>query len=295
MALERNLELMDDYLAGRLNEAERRAFEDNLNNDPQLKSEFELQQQLVNGVKNARIAELKAMMNNVPVPSVHGTETTTLVSKIALWTVVAGIVATGIYFLVQEDESSVTPEKQTQQQQQSAEQPEPQQEETNTVTPDDNTNSEDEEAPVVSDEKPSSEDKPVKSPSTPKAKKADSVKEPAINVYDPTKETEEELSIQLEESKAPSLSKTPSITVEVAEDKKYDFHYQFANDKLVLYGPFEKNLYEIMEFISDDKRTVFLYYQDKFYFLKDDTEKLKPLGAIQDPALIKKLKDYRRN
>ena len=92
------------------------------------------------------------------------------------------------------------------------------------------------------------------------------------------------------------MSKTPSIAVEVdSENKKYDFHYQFAQDKLVLYGPFEKNLYEIMEFISEDKRTVFLYYQDRFYFLKDDTEKLKPLGAIQDPALIKKLKEYRRN
>lgn len=294
MALERNFELIDDYLAGRLNEAERRAFEDNLNNDPQLKGEFQLQQQLVNGVKNARIAELKAMMNNVPVPSMHGTETTAFASKIALWTVVAGIVATGIYFLVQKDEPVDTTKKETQQQQQPAEQPEAQQSET-TVIPENDTNSEDEEAPVVSDEKPSSEDKPVKSPSTPKTKKADSVKEPAINVYDPTKETEEELSIQLEESKAPSLSKTPSIAVEVAEDKKYDFHYQFAGDKLVLYGPFEKNLYEVMEFISDDKRTVFLYYQDKFYFLKDDTEKLKPLGAIQDPALIKKLKDYRRN
>ena len=63
----------------------------------------------------------------------------------------------------------------------------------------------------------------------------------------------------------------------------------------MLYGPFEQNLYEIMEFIGEEKRTVFLYYQDNFYLLKDDTEKLKPLGVIHDQALIRKLKEYRKN
>ena len=290
MALEKDLELLDNYLAGRLDSTERQAFEHRLKTDPNLKGELEFQQQLVEGVKKARIAELKAMMNNVPVPSVHGTETATVASKIALWTIVAGIVATSVYFFVIKDERS------NQDAGQDARPTEEQQEvkAEETVVPDDSQEPVREEAPVVSGEKASSEEKPLKSPATPK-KKESSSSEPAINVYDPTAETEE-LSIQLEEGKTPTLSKTPSIAVEVdSQNKKYDFHYQFRDNTLTLFGPFEKNLYEIMEFFNDDKRTMFLYYQENFYLLKDDSEKMKPLGLIQDPALIKKLKEYRRN
>jgi hypothetical protein len=104
------------------------------------------------------------------------------------------------------------------------------------------------------------------------------------------------LSAAQEIEKAPVLHTSPSIAVEIdTKNKKYDFHYQFKDGKLFLYGPFENDLYEILEFFSDDKRTMFLFYQENFYLLKDDNEKLKPLGAIQDPSLIKKLKDYRKN
>jgi hypothetical protein len=292
MALEKDFEQLDAYLAGRLNPTERQAFENKLKTDSGLKSEFELQQQLVEGVKKARIAELKAMMNNVPVPALHGTETATVVSQIALWAVVAGIVATGIYFYVQPNEN----EKKTDNTEvvQPTEQKNDVKEEVVT-TPDQQSESLREEAPVVSDEKASSENKPLKSPASPKKKSESVSTEPAIEVYDPTQETEE-LSIQLEEGKTPTLSKTPSIAVEVdTENKKYDFHYQFKDNKLTLFGPFEKNLYEIMEFFNQDKRTMFLYYQGNFYLLKDDSESMKPLGLIQDAALIKKLKEYRKN
>ena len=290
MALEKDLELLDNYLAGRMDSTERQAFEHRLQTDPAMKGEFEFHQQLVEGVKKARVAELKAMMNNVPVPPVQGTETITGASKIALWTVVAGIVATSIYFFITSEESihenpALVAQPTEQQPEKKAAEP---------VVTDGPQEQVREEAPVVSDEKASNEHKALNTPTSPKKKESAST-EPAIDVYDPTSETEE-LSIQLEEGKTPTLSKTPSIAVEVdSQNKKYDFHYQFRDNKLMLYGPFEKNLYEIMEFFNDDKRTMFLYYQENFYVLKNDTEKMKPLGLIQDPALIKKLKEYRRN
>src|SRR5688572_2182382 len=120
MAVERDFELLDDYLAGRLTDKERLAFEDKLGTDPELKNEYELQQQLVNGVKKARVTELKAMLNNVPVPAVHGGETT-LATKVALWTVVVGLVATSVYlYLDQGKEEAVKPETEVKQ---AAEQP----------------------------------------------------------------------------------------------------------------------------------------------------------------------------
>ena len=48
-----------------------------------------------------------------------------------------------------------------------------------------------------------------------------------------------------------------------------------------------------MEFFSDNKRTVFLFYKDSYYLLNEEDEKIKPLAPINDPTLIKKLKDYR--
>jgi hypothetical protein len=292
MALEKDFELLDDYLAGRLNPTERQAFENKLNTDPDLKGEFQLQQQLVEGVKKARVMELKAMMNNVPVPALHGTETATMVSKIALWTAVAGIVATGVLFYLKSDDNTssekngvATPSGQ--QEEVTSEEPTVNSESQNDQTP--------EEAPVVSEEKATDESKPVKSAPAPKKKSESVSNEPAIDVYDPTQESED-LSLELEEGKTPTLSKTPSIAVEVdSENKKYDFHYQFKDNKLTLFGPFEKNVYEILEFFNQEKRTMFLYYQDNFYLLKDDSERMKPLGVIQDPALIKKLREYRKN
>ena len=46
-------------------------------------------------------------------------------------------------------------------------------------------------------------------------------------------------------------------------------------------------------FFSDNKRTVFLYYKDSYYLLNEENETIKPLAPINDPSLLKKLKDYR--
>ena len=48
-----------------------------------------------------------------------------------------------------------------------------------------------------------------------------------------------------------------------------------------------------MEFFSDNKRTMFLYYKDNYYLLNEENETVKPLAPINDAALLKKLKDYR--
>jgi hypothetical protein len=78
-------------------------------------------------------------------------------------------------------------------------------------------------------------------------------------------------------------------------NKKYSFHYQIRDGQIFLYGPFEKGLYEIMEFFSENKRTIFLFHQNNYYLLNDETEKVRPLAPITDPVLIKKLKEYRAN
>jgi hypothetical protein len=299
MAAERDLELLDDYLANRLDEKGKSAFEQKLNTDPDLKNEYDLQQQFVEGIKKARVAELKAIMNNVPIPAGHSTGAA-VAGKIALWAVVIAVVGTGIYFYMDEDGVA---EKATET---STEQPK--------ETPADNDTDADtdvqpesvspqpegkDEAPVVSEEPASSEHKPGQSPKAiRKGKTSDkTAEEPAIDVYDPTKDTAENSSTPPKnEGSTLKENNAPSMEVEVETDnKEYNFHYQFKEGKLILYGPFEQNLYEIMDFFSDDKHTMFLFYNTRYYLLKDEDEKLKALKSIQDPVLLKKLKEYRNN
>jgi hypothetical protein len=293
MAAERDLELLDDYLANRLDGNTRSAFEQKLETDPGLKSELELQQQFINGIKKARVAELKAIMNNVPIPAAQ-TGGTAVAAKVAVWAVVAGIVGTSIYLFLNQPEETlpVTPETKIEQQEKEI-----------PATPSDSSQEvptqPHEVSPVVSEEESSSEQQPAESPkATRKNKKTkeEPAKNPKVDVYDPTKEeiNNEPAQPEANDGSIPAITHD-DVAVEIDSDnKKYTFHYQFKSGKLFLYGPFEKNLYEILEFFSDDnKRTLFLFYKEEYYLLKDDNQRLKPLNAIQDPALVKKLKEYR--
>ncbi len=115
-----------------------------------------------------------------------------------------------------------------------------------------------------------------------------------MDVFDPSEETESPAATpETKTSESSPLSKSSIVVETDNNNKKYNFHYQFKNGKLYLYGTFEKNLYEIMEFFSGNKRTVFLYYKDSYYLLNEENETIKPLAPINDPSLLKKLKDYR--
>lgn len=290
MAAERDLELLDDYLANRLDEQGRRAFEQQLNTDPGLKTEFELQQQFISGIRKARAAELKAMLGNVAIPAPP--KGAAIGTKIALWTAVVGVVGTGLYLYLDKD----------QQKEETTETPIQQPEKDSTVMPQHEAEKPAEQPAEISEEPYSeepvtTEHAPAQSPKAIKKQKAgdaDSTREPAIDVFDPTEEVKENQNTPQQNDEAAKPGNSPSIAVEIdASNKKYNFHYHFRDGKLFLYGPFEKNLYEIMEFFSDDKRTIFLFYKDQYFLLKEDHTKPKPLSAISDPVLLKKLKEYR--
>jgi hypothetical protein len=294
MAAERDLELLDDYLANRLDDQSKSAFEQKLQKDHGLKSEHELQQQFINGIKKARISELKALMNNVPVPAAQPGNS--MATKVALWTVVAGIIGVGIYLYLK-PEQTVTPAEETQVEQPASTLPDTEPE-PEPIQPHEKS----QEASEEPSDKPSSEHTPAPSPKTPvksKTPEGAAVKERKPTVFDPTEDATENKPAAQDEPANNTAAKednnAPSIAVEIDNDnKKYTFHYQFKQGKLFLYGPFEKNLYEIMEFFADgDNRTVFLFYKGQYYLLKEDNEKLKPLKAIDDQALLKKLKEYR--
>lgn len=283
---EREFEMMDDYLSNRLSAEENAAFEKQVQADPQLAQELSTQKSLVEGIRTARAAELKSMLNNIPVSPVNGGSS--VLTKVGTWAVVAGLVVTGVYFYSTREQKEVPAERNI-----SAEQkPETQ--------PPVATLPETETEPVAG---PKEEPAPTTAKPTVKKQKSEPVAESApaqakpMDVYTPEADEVDDATRKFELEQLENIKKsfvTSSIEVETdTMSKKYSFHYTFKNSKLILYGAFEKNLYEILEFIGDQKRTVVLYYKSNYYLL--DIEKTEPtkLNPIHDPKLLKMLKAHR--
>lgn len=286
MAAERDFELLDDYLANRMPAEERAAFEQKIQADPALQQSMAMQQALITSLRQARVAELKAMLNNVPLGSIPGS-TSAVLTKVFVGIGLVAAIGTGIYFLLNDTTSTAPVQEKAVDTAQATVEP---------VSPDEAKAAE---PPVTIEENVT---KKGTSSSTSTKKKAKKTVPPApiadkIKVFDPT----EDLQNESTEPSANDIlaiddintSFEPSITVTVdSTSRRHTFHYKLENDALLLYGPFEKNLFEILEFFSDNKRTAFLYHKKTYYYLKE-TDKTTALTPVQDPALLNKLRQYR--
>lgn len=303
MALEKDLELLDNYVGNRMDAAERTAFEQKLQNDPALLRASNAQQKIVEGIRQARIAELKTMLNNVPVTASYGGETSVLTKTLA-GLLIAGAVGTGIYFYLQHDaagtqQAAVKETPASTEQPAPAPQPDasveiPAAQSEPAVTPHaDETVA----RPAPASKKTAPTRTQKQTPAAADSQQARPAREPKIQAFDPSEEAgnakAEPQDVVVERAEPSSEAKNSSEVVR--NHKKYNFHYQFKEGRLILYGSFEKNLYEIMEFFSDNKRTMFLFYKDNYYLLNEQNEKVKPLVPINDTALLKKLRDSRGN
>ena len=296
MASEKDFDILDEYAGNRLNPEDRAAFEKQLESDAELKNELSLQREIIEGVRTARKAELKKMLNDVPLSSIPSEGMSTAL-KIGLWVVAAGLVTSSVYFYFNREENTIAqPPVANEIKEESTENDvvtEP------AVTAESNQDEQAaQEQPVQP--QPKASEKQADNTPTPKASSTEKVEEQQAvepstrDVFDPSQDAENAEQAAADEN-GPKISTKSSIAVVTEVDKRYNFHYQFRDNKLFLYGSFEKNFYEIMEFFSNNKRTMFLYYKDNYYLLNDADEKVKPLAPINDAALLKKLRDYRGN
>lgn len=290
MASERDLELLDDYISNRLSAEDKAAFEQQLDADPGLKSEYQLQNRIAESIRQARALELKAMLKSVPTSALHGGGSSAAL-KATMWIAAAAIVGTGLYFYLKPEAPAVTPV--------------PQEISQDTTTPSASSEApkDEQQAPVVTDqEQPkTAKQKPAADAQQPSTEPENTdageptAERPAIQAFDPSAETNDSAAPKAEATE--STTKVVRGTIPVQTDnsnRKYNFHYQIKDGMVYLYGPFKKDLYEIMEFFSDNnKRTIFLFHQNNYYLLNEDNTKVKPLTSINDPLLLKKLKEYR--
>jgi hypothetical protein len=306
MADERDLELLDDYLTNRMSEQDRSAFEQKIEADPDLQHEYALQKRLIRGIQDARVAELKSMLNNVSVPA--NATGNALASKIIGGAVIAIIIAAaGYWYFDHQGTKASEPDTLSGKELPLKEEPAIQE-----ARPENKT-AEEQESPAAVDKPAVEADKNQTSAGTEQSKpslarKPDplgapgektaeqkAVDGPVLDVFAPEsqRDTESQPNGQTENQSATAADNSSLIVETDRENRRYTFHYQFREGKLILYGPFEQNLYEIMEFFAGEKRTVFLYYKDQYYLLEEANSQVRPLASITDPALLKKLKEYR--
>ena len=268
-------ELIEDYLTNRLDDGARKAFEHQMQGDPQFQAEVKMQQGIIEGVKSARAAELKAMLSNVPI---SGATSSALTGKIAIATISTVIIGSALYFGLK-----TSPAEQPQ-----VEQP--------TIEESISQNIEPEQAEPKTELVEEVTQEEAKAPKTAPAPKTYSTipASPKIDVVDLTADMED----NKEENAPPSTSAKPQIstsTLEVETDntnKTYSFHYQFKDDKLVLYGPFDGSLYEIIE-INGGSHHVFLYYKNCYYHVDELEQHITPLIMIRDFELLARLDEFR--
>ncbi len=274
-----NFELIEKYAAGQLQGPEKEAFELQLQNDTSLQGDVALQKQIIEGIRKARVSQLKAMLNQVPVTSAlqFGTGVSTI--QIVTGVITAGAVITGTLFYYKPwQKEIVTPVIENKL-------PSVQKDNEPEITP--ANPEEDKTSSTISEPNKDTKKK------VPVTKKQSSV-QPKIEVVDPTDELTQENSREREKLSQPRPTIiTSRIAVEInSASIKYSFHYQFNQGKLILYGIFDSGLYEVLE-VNGDTHSVFLYYKDNYYLLNEKQSAINPLVTIKDLELVKKLKEYR--
>ncbi len=288
-----NFELIDDYLTNRLSEQARKSFEQQMDSDSALKADVELQKEIIQGLKSARAAELKAMLNNVPV-STFKINLSPL--RLAAGLIGTAVVATGLYFYFNTNDN-LTPIKVSSPPTDSVTRLEQNAPELNQDkdTPPLNNDLNTTPKPAGSDEKTiqsKKQDTDVVDSNTKQESK------PVIDLVDPTEELNDNVP-----GTSPVKSGANNSTISVAKinidvissERKYKSHYQFINGRLVLYGNFDKGLYEIIEVNAQRSRSLFLYYKTSYFLLDETQHEITALKEISDPVLKEKLKAFRSN
>ncbi len=82
---------------------------------------------------------------------------------------------------------------------------------------------------------------------------------------------------------------TQTIEVTAQLHERWDFHYQFYDSKLFIYGDFKNKPYEILEINTDGSTSYFLYFERNYYGLKNNQQKLTKLRKLANEKLIREL------
>lgn len=298
-------ELVSRYLEGEMSDIEKLDFENQLVNNQEVREEFQLQKDVLEGIRDFRKAELKARLDKISIPSSNVTQYLAL--KIAALVTITTMIGFGAYFaFVDNDQQQTTEVSISDNSKPNLEESVPEVpkaiENTQELTPDSEAENKKQEEEVKAEPKVESQKADAVAKTESKTNATTTVPAPKIVKPDFVEDVAEENidhkgdSFDLNSNSLANVDKMSEnkIAVETVFDKKKDFHYKFFNKKLYLYGDFEDAPYEIIEYNSNNNKLYFLYYDGKFYELENEQMKISPLVQLKDEDLIKELQSLRK-
>ncbi len=298
-------ERIASYLDGQMSPGQMQEFEKQLHTDPVLRSEFELQKDIVHTLKDFRKTQLKTRLDQVPVSVGPGIAVGV---KAAAALVISGIVGLGayLYFNTSEDESgviteSIAPIEQQVNPETLIQLPDelPVEDEIATETVAEPVQEATEEIVALSQPEMEMEEAPVESTVT---DQLETKTDPVIrtpNLIDPSiyqsEEVEETIEMPTASLAQDGLLENNVVAVETARRDSDMFHYQYYSGKLYLYGDFRDNPYEILELNSAQGKRLFIYYNGAYFKINDNQQEITPLEKLNNQETIKKLEIIQAN
>lgn len=277
---------LEAYFSGTMSETDRILFEGRVESNPELKSEFERQNDIVEGLKAHRRAELKTRLNNISVePTLIGALMQGSMMKSLTYGLTAVMVATGGYFFYNKEASIQyhieALNGKSVYELNSALNPRFQNELDYRFEGNLQVLDYVDAAPVL--------------------KKRVIVEEPAkqsiafeVPEVTPTHEDAfDGMAVDFEAvdriDNVSGITDVDKVNIQTINSRKYNFHYRLEDNRLFLYGKFNESPYEIIEISTTGSKKLFFYYHGDFYQLRKNASSITPFSKIENRELIHEL------
>jgi cytoskeletal protein RodZ len=322
---------IEAYLRGDMSPSDKAIFEQQMEKDPLIQNELEMQQAIIHGIQHSRKLAMKASLNsmNVSLWSLAVSEAI----KVAAGVIIGGVLIGGSYYLANNylsNEDSFTPTATVEANEPgsvSIETPTPivstesstvlqnqsQAENSNTSAPKNpgiqSTSAVMPEQNLLASSQKTEAPTPTASSDEPKAARKVAQSNALKSNDAPATIPSATMEIDLEEpvitksgvenvptGKVTNTFKSDNIKPEVVYKKhnKDKFFYQYFSNKLTLYGNFDEIVYELLELNTNDGKKLYIYFNDKFFQINTAQTELTPLKEIADSSLVRELNYLRK-
>lgn len=286
------LEQVGGFLDNELSPDELVKFNEELSRNPELVKELNFQKELVEGINANRKAELKARLDSINVGGGLSSSSISTI-KVISGVVIVGAIGFAIFDFTKSSENDLTPVVENTV---PVEDPELKTNEPTERNDQSETESKKETGKALNQD-PAKTSVDQTQTTQPKNDEDSTpiIPEP-VEAFEPTNESGTEEDLILPESILGINQNTNKSNLEVeiiSNKKKYAFHYQVLDGKIVLYGYFDEEPYELLEININGERKIFLYFKEIYYSIEKDVDEITPLQTIEDDSLTTELEKIR--
>ena len=281
-------ENIEAYLTGKLNSADKIAMETGISNDPLLKSEVDLQNDIIESLKSHRKMQLKNRLNNITVTSTTGVSSTI---KIAASLITIGMIGAGVYYMSVFSGQDKETEKVSVVINDNISSTQLQNNDTKVAT---NIENKEVSTTDLKTTKTTSNDVTTYSTTISNGNNKEVVNTPQANV--PTgiiedteaDRTTRDLTINVPNGEIgqPNVINISKDDVKIVDKNKKDFSYMYSDNKLYLYGNFNEEPYNLFEINTPKSKQLYLFFDGKYYDLKSNQTKVTRLKEVKDASIL---------